>query len=473
MNLLALLFHASPGMIVIALGAGLVNGVCHASLLALINKVLHHEGASLAPVMWPFIGLGLATVLTGTLSSLLLYRFAQHTIAKLRMDLSRQILGATLPHIEGIGSARLMATLTDDLHAITQSLLIMPQLALNSAILMACAVYLCWLSWGVFVPMAAGVLAGVGGYRFWSASAFAIMRRGRAEQDTLFSHFRALTEGFKELKLNRQRREAFLKDHLFPSITALQRYNIMTSVRFVMADGWSLLLLFGLIGVLLFGLSGSDDIGKSVLTGYVLTTIYMMRPLGMMLRNVPLMARGQVALRNVETLGFSLQAPADLPGSAEVDDPKPCSLVALRDVTYTYYQVEEDRPFTLGPLTLDLQPGEVIFIVGGNGSGKTTLAKLLCGLYVPDHGEVYWDQQPVTDASREAYRQLFSAVFADCYLFETLLGVHETAPDGWAQDYLTQLQLSHKVTVQQGVLSTTALSQGQKKRLVLLAAYLA
>ncbi len=469
MNLLALLFRTSPGVIVIALGAGLVNGACHAGLLALINTALNHEGPSLRSFLWPFIGLGLANILTGTLSSLLLYRFAQRTIAQLRMDLSRHILGASLPHIEGIGNARLMATLTDDLHAITQGLLILPQLALNGAILIACAMYLCWLSWGVFLPMIVGVLAGVGGYRFWSASAYRVMRRGRTEQDTLFKHFRALTEGFKELKLSRQRCDVFLNDHLFPSVTALQRYNIMASVRFVMADGWSLMLLFSLIGVLLFGLSGAEHVGKSVLTGYVLTTIYMMRPLGMMLRNMPQVARGQVALKNVETLGFSLQASAS---PAWADGPKTWSALELRDVTYTYYQAEEDRPFTLGPLALSLRPGEVIFIVGGNGSGKTTLAKLLCGLYAPDHGAVYWDEQPVTDASREAYRQLFSAVFADCYLFETLLGLHETSPNGRAQDYLRQLQLSHKVSVQQGVLSTTALSQGQRKRLVLLAAYL-
>ncbi len=232
------------------------------------------------------------------------------------------------------------------------------------------------------------------------------------------------------------------------------------------------MLLLGLIGVLLFGLSGAEGAGQSVLTGYVLTTIYMMRPLGMMLRNVPLVARAQVALRHIERLGLALQAPADPVWPGPIDGPKVWASVVLREVTYTYYQAEEDRPFTLGPLTLGLHPGEVIFIVGGNGSGKTTLAKLLCGLYVPDDGEVCWDDQPVTDSSREAYLQLFSAVFADGYLFETLLGLHETPPSGRVQDYLTQLQLDHKVRVQQGVLSTTALSQGQRKRLVLLAAYL-
>ncbi len=478
MNLLALLFRTSPGVILIALGSGLINGACHAGLLALINAALNRNSGSLMPFMWPFIGLGLANVLTGTLSSLLLYRFAQHTIAQLRMELSRQILGAPLPHIERIGSARLMATLTDDLHAITQGLLILPQLALNGAILVACTIYLCWLSWGVFLPMAMGVLAGVGGYQFWSRRAFVVLQRSRAEQDTLFGHFRALTEGFKELKLSRRRRDAFLVDHLFPSIAALQHHNIMASVRFVLADGWSLTLLFGIIGVLLFGLSDAAHTEKSVLTGYVLTTIYMMRPLGMMLRNVPLVARGRVALQQVETLGFSLESSAI---RVVKERPMTWSSLALHDVTYTYYQAEEDRPFTLGPLDLHLQPGEVVFIVGGNGSGKTTLAKLLCGLYVPDQGEVRWDQQSVTNADREAYRQLFSAVFADCFLFENLLGLAPVTPDGpditaavdhRAQDYLTQLQLSHKVTVHQGALSTTALSEGQRKRLVLLSAYL-
>lgn len=297
------------------------------------------------------------------------------------------------------------------------------------------------------------------------------------EQDTLFGYFRALTEGFKELKLSRRRRDAFLNTHLFPSIAALQQHNIMASVRFVLADGWSLMLLLGIIGVLLFGLSDVAHTDKSVLTGYVLTTIYMMRPLGMMLRNVPLVARGRVALQQVEILGFSLESPA-MPVMEE--RPVTWSSLALRGVTYTYYQAEKDRPFTLGPLELNLRPGEVIFIVGGNGSGKTTLAKLLCGLYAPDQGEVCWDHKAVTDAGHEAYRQLFSAVFADCFLFEHLVGFDPVTPNGdatvgvdeRAQDYLTQLQLSHKVTVNQGMLSTTTLSEGQKKRLVLLSAYL-
>ncbi len=76
------------------------------------------------------------------------------------------------------------------------------------------------------------------------------------------------------------------------------------------------------------------------------------------------------------------------------------------------------------------------------------------------------------DLNLELYRQLFSTVFADFYLFDRLLGLQLADVDSQAQTYLEQLQLTHKVSVQNGKLSTTALSQGQRKRLALLTAYL-
>jgi putative ATP-binding cassette transporter len=141
-------------------------------------------------------------------------------------------------------------------------------------------------------------------------------------------------------------------------------------------------------------------------------------------------------------------------------------------VTHAYYQEREDNNFTLGPINLVIEPGELIFLVGGNGSGKTTIAKLLTGLYSPDSGMLYLDQRPVTDENRNDYRQLFSAVFSDFYVFGQLLGIDAATADARAHEYLTRLQLEHKVSIREGILSTTDLSQGQRKRLALLTAYL-
>jgi len=113
-----------------------------------------------------------------------------------------------------------------------------------------------------------------------------------------------------------------------------------------------------------------------------------------------------------------------------------------------------------------------VFIVGGNGSGKSTLAKLITGLYLPEAGEIYLNGQLIGANNREWYRQHFAVVFSDFYLFDRLLGLDRQDLDQQAQQYLRQLQLDHKVTIRDGQLSTTALSQGQRKRLALLTAYL-
>jgi putative ATP-binding cassette transporter len=113
-----------------------------------------------------------------------------------------------------------------------------------------------------------------------------------------------------------------------------------------------------------------------------------------------------------------------------------------------------------------------VFIVGGNGSGKSTLAKLITGLYIPEAGEIRLDEELITEQNREWYRQHFSVVFSDFYLFDELWGLENSGLDSKVQEYLKVLQLDHKVKVTNGKFSTTALSQGQRKRLALLTAYL-
>jgi putative ATP-binding cassette transporter len=144
----------------------------------------------------------------------------------------------------------------------------------------------------------------------------------------------------------------------------------------------------------------------------------------------------------------------------------------LKGTTHSYPGDKEDSNFVLGELNLKFHPGELVFIVGGNGSGKSTLAKLITGLYIPESGEILLDGQPITNENREWYRQHFSAIFSDFYLFDRLLGMTNHDLDKQAAEYLQEFHLDNKVEVKDGVLSTTALSQGQRKRLALLTAYL-
>jgi putative ATP-binding cassette transporter len=141
-------------------------------------------------------------------------------------------------------------------------------------------------------------------------------------------------------------------------------------------------------------------------------------------------------------------------------------------VTHHYYREREDDHFMLGPIDLTFRPGELVFLVGGNGSGKSTLAKVITGLYPPAGGEIRLNGRRIDEHNRDDYRQYFSAVFSDYFLFDRIVGVGGNGADERARDYLVRLHLDHKVSIAEGEFSTTQLSQGQRKRLALLCAYL-
>lgn len=460
-------------MMIFTTVTAMLSGACNAGLMALVTAALTRTSAGLAALLWAFIALGLGKVLTNFVSQVVLARFSQGAIAQLRRDLISKILAVPLRNLEEIGSPRILVALTDDVFNITQALLAIPVISVNIAILLGGAAYLGWLSWRMLAAVAALILFGGIGYRLVIARAFHSLNRARESEDKLYGYFRALTEGIKELKLHRSRRSAFFNDNIQSTTEAYQRENVRAELCFITAQNWNHLLYFVLIGVILFLVPHLAAFSQKTLTGYVVTTLYLMGPLAGVMSSFSLFGRASVALQKVQTLGISLSEHSTETCSFDQSEaPVAFNRLDLRAILHSYHCEQDDSHFILGPINLSFRPGELVFLVGGNGSGKSTLAKLVAGLYVPEAGEIRLNGQLISDANRDEYRQLFSAVFGDFYLFENLLGLKNPNIDTQAEEYLQQLHLNHKVKVRDGVLSTTAVSQGQRKRLALLTAYL-
>jgi putative ATP-binding cassette transporter len=461
-------------MVVLAIICGLISGASSAGLLALIGASLTKDKYPLSTLIWGFAALCVITPAARFASDILLCRLGYDAVFDMRMRLSRQVLASPLRKLEEIGSHRILATMTEDISAIINALLLIPLFCINLAIVAGCLIYLCWLSPSAFGLVMGFMLLGGAAFQLAVNRGMRYQRRGRDITDTLFQHFRALTSGTKELKLHRRRREAFISDMLGPTASSLRRYNFTAMLHFVAASSFGQVLFFIFIGILLFAFSSVAQISGEVTTAFVITVLYMMNPLDNLMNTFSNLSRAGVALRKVETLGLSL-APSrgEAKGvRATQDTGTRWGSVELAGVTHSYHREKENSSFILGPLDLAFTRGEVVFVIGGNGSGKTTFVKLLTGLYTPEDGEIRVDGQPVTDETRDDYHQHFSVVFSDFFLFENLLGVEQRALDASATGYLSQLQLDHKVKVENGVLSTTDLSQGQRKRLALLVAYL-
>jgi putative ATP-binding cassette transporter len=145
--------------------------------------------------------------------------------------------------------------------------------------------------------------------------------------------------------------------------------------------------------------------------------------------------------------------------------------IELKDARFTYPKTAGGEGFALGPINLTIRPGEILFITGENGCGKTTLIKLILALYEPTEGNVLLNGEVVSADRRDDYRQLFSAIFFDFFLFDDLVHAGSTLP-AEAQTYLEKLEIAHKVTISDGRFSTINLSAGQRKRLALIQVYL-
>lgn len=466
-----------------ATAMGTASGLATAALLALTNRSLHEGFAN--PRLWfAFAGLCLLALSGEILSDILNNVVGQRVIANLRRDLSARIIAAPVARIEAWRAHRLSVALNQDVDTISAFAFLFSSLAIAAATVAGCLAYLAWLSprWLLvaIVALALGTFV-----QAWARRVG--MRRfgiARASEDQLQAHYRAMTDGAKELRLNAPRRRRLFDNELGATIDTILHQRIRAANVFVSANAFGSLLFFAVIGAMLALMQGAD---RTAVSAFVLVLLYMKGPIQEIVNALPSMGRAQVSLGRIKRLAerFATAEPAMLPQDSVslADD---FHSIGLRGATYRFDAAgDADLPasdagnavdaaesrFALGPIDLTIERGETVFIVGENGSGKTTLLKVLLGLYAPTGGDIRRNGQAVPVTQLDAYRQLFSTVFSDYYLFDTL-PPGEAGLDEEARRFLERFAIAHKVDARDGRFSTTDLSTGQRKRLALIQAYL-
>ena len=93
--------------------------------------------------------------------------------------------------------------------------------------------------------------------------------------------------------------------------------------------------------------------------------------------------------------------------------------ITLEDVSFVY-PGQEDK--AVDSLTLSIECGEILAIVGENGAGKTTLVKLLCGMLLPDKGAVRIGNYTTADVSPSSLFQNTSAIFQNYQRYRMTVG---------------------------------------------------
>lgn len=473
MKLLLFLLRQSRRIVLAAIFAGILSGAANTLLIVLVHDLLTSPAPGRSSLALGFLVLCLGLPLARLISDVLLAYLAQKAIFDLRLHMCQRILDVPLRELEQIGSSRLLASLTDDIGSITNALAQIPMVTIQLTVVLGCLLYMGWLSLPLVLAVVGFIAIGVLAWQFVARRAGGLLRSAREQQDLLFEHFRAVTQGVKELKLHQARRNDFMSDLLQGTAHQYRRFNVFARTFFSAGAAFLQLLYFGSFGLLLLLLPAYANVDRSVLTGFTLVLLYLVSPLDYLMTIAGEIGRAGVALGQVEKLGLSLAGHASEGGTlADASPLRAWSRLELVGVTHAYYREHENSTFTLGPIDLTFEAGELVFITGGNGSGKTTLGKLITSLYIPESGYIQIDGVPVSAENREQYRSLFSVVFSDFFLFGRMLGLKSPEVDERSREYLEKLHLTNNVEVRNGRLSTTELSQGQRKRLALLTAYM-
>jgi ATP-binding cassette, subfamily B, bacterial len=153
--------------------------------------------------------------------------------------------------------------------------------------------------------------------------------------------------------------------------------------------------------------------------------------------------------------------------------------VEYRDISFSYSKRNE----TLADISFEVQPGQVVAIVGPTGAGKSTLISLLPRFYDPSGGQIFLDGRPTKDITLKSLRSqislvlqeplLFSGTIADNILYgragATMEDVYEAAKSANAHDFIERMPDGYGTVLGERGLQ---LSGGERQRISVARAFL-
>jgi subfamily B ATP-binding cassette protein HlyB/CyaB len=242
--------------------------------------------------------------------------------------------------------------------------------------------------------------------------------------------------------------------------------TVSTSVEFLTKMTTALVLFFGTIEVL--------D-GKLTLGGMIAFAMISRRMTQPIQRVAQLWQDFQQTQVSIDHIGVILNAPVEERPRVMLSAQQLRGEIELRNLRFRY---RDDLPEALKGISMTIQPGEMIGIIGPSGSGKSTLTKLLQRLYLPTSGEILIDGIDIAQVDPAWLRRQLGVVLQENFLFNQT--VHENIamarPDmpraqvirvarlAGADEFVSQLPQGYDTPIEE---RGANLSGGQRQRLAI------
>jgi subfamily B ATP-binding cassette protein MsbA len=235
----------------------------------------------------------------------------------------------------------------------------------------------------------------------------------------------------------------------------------------------------GFVGALYFSVRAGMDLDTFTSMGLALYFCY--EPIKQLSNLYGHLKIGSASLERIELV---LDAEDTVPSPA-TPKPLPATNGALefQNVTFRYVSRAQDAPAALTDVSLRIEPGEVVALVGHSGAGKTTFAMLIPRFYDPVVGRVTGGGVDLRELDKTAWREriavvpqmpaLFNATVAENIrvgrLNATDAEVREAAQKAFVADFIAGLPQGYETMVGE---RGAALSGGQRQRIAIARAFL-
>ena len=185
-----------------------------------------------------------------------------------------------------------------------------------------------------------------------------------------------------------------------------------------------------------------------------------------------LFANGFAGLNRFVSLMRTDPTLQDKPGAAPLKNVK--GAISIQDVSFTY----DGSLDVLHHVSLDIQPGETIAVVGPSGGGKTTLCQLIPRFYDVTEGTISIDGQDIRDVTQQSLHQSIGIVQQDVFLFADTIfeNIRYGKPDATEEEVI---EAAKKAEIYEDIMAMphgfqtyvgergTLLSGGQKQRVAI------
>lgn len=450
----------------------IISGSANGLLLALINlgadNIWHHQVED--RILMMFIIAFFLYVYTARYSFFQTAIAFEAAIRKVRMRIAEKIRRAEVQFIENIGRSSIHTQLTEGSNIISEASLLIINASQSVIVVVATLLYIAWLSFLTFLVVTIVLILGM----LWSATTnkriATELHTATRKEIEFFSLLTQMLDGFKEIKINQHK-----SDDLFQEVNSIssqhEQLKTKVNIQSVSRIMGSRVTFYLLLGLVVFIMSSWDLLEKNSVFKITASILFIVGPLNMIVLVLPVLTRTNVALRNL----YNLEAQLDTAISNQLQLSRhpldKFEELRLSKIVFHYLDKEHKPLFSVGPINLTIQRGELLFMVGGNGSGKSTLLKLLTGLYYPTSGTIYVDDEEIEHVEYQCYRELFAIVFTDFHLFDKLYGLPEIDRKR-VKYWLRLMELDNKTKYLEGKFSHLDLSTGQKKRLAFVVAML-